>query len=207
MKSSISGIAVFGAASRTHREIRHRRVRSVIRHALNNRETWTAVRAVGERVSETPLCRIENFISTVEACRGIRCDSSSTFIKTTLDDVETIKFGNLQRPCFDRFDFAQRWRLVLDSVEKGLEFFVVSRRRDQHTRAVVADPARQIGFSSKPPDRRPKTDSLHKPGYSNLYRLPLARLRLLTRAQLSWAVDLPRCIWNCGLLTTVSNNT
>src|SRR5512136_1265405 len=60
VKAAVTGILVFQAALRAHRERTHRGVDTVVGEGFDDGKTRTAVRAVGERVAVTPVLRAEN---------------------------------------------------------------------------------------------------------------------------------------------------
>src|SRR5688500_14495841 len=67
MKTAVGGRVVFSLAGRAEREPLHGGVRAVIGNIANDRVARSAVRTVGERVTEAAVCRIECLAKTVRA--------------------------------------------------------------------------------------------------------------------------------------------
>ena len=72
MKTAIERVVVFALAFQTHRKFLHRRVGAIIGQLFDNRETWTAVCAVRERIAKSPIGWVENLAQAIRARRNIR---------------------------------------------------------------------------------------------------------------------------------------
>ena len=71
VEAPIVWVVVFRTASRAEGERRHRGPRAVVRRSSNDGETRSAVGAVQEGITVTPIGRVEEFGKAVRAGRGI----------------------------------------------------------------------------------------------------------------------------------------
>ncbi len=72
MKAAIRGIVELNTAYRAHAELAHRRLVTVIGNVLYDRVTWSAVGAVYEWISKSPVLRIEKLAQAVPAGADVR---------------------------------------------------------------------------------------------------------------------------------------
>ena len=67
MEAAIVRVFVFGAATWTQREIRHRGIGPVVRHARDQRIARPALRAVDERIAVAPVVRGQHLAAAIVA--------------------------------------------------------------------------------------------------------------------------------------------
>ena len=74
VEASVAGVVVLPLAAAAHLKTGHRRQRTVIRDAADDREPRAAVRAVGKRIAKPSIGGIEELTQAVLAGCGIRRD-------------------------------------------------------------------------------------------------------------------------------------
>jgi hypothetical protein len=67
VKTPIVGVVIFALAFRAHHKALHRGVSAIVGQRFDDREAWTAIRAIGERVTKATIIGIENFAQTIAA--------------------------------------------------------------------------------------------------------------------------------------------
>src|SRR6516225_4385549 len=72
MEPAISRIIIFFLTASTHLELFHRGVRAIVGEFLDDAEPRTAICAVREWISVSPICWIKYFLQTMRANRDVR---------------------------------------------------------------------------------------------------------------------------------------
>src|ERR1700743_2498102 len=74
VKASVGGILVLGAARITEVESSHGCVGAIVGNGLDDRKTWSAMRAVRKRITVTAIRRVGDLSGTVRADHCVRRD-------------------------------------------------------------------------------------------------------------------------------------
>src|ERR1700677_4688221 len=78
MKSPVGGILIFSSAIRADGKTGHGGLLAVIRSAGDDREPWSAIRAIQKRITKPAILRIEQFGQTCVTSRRIGRDGNRT---------------------------------------------------------------------------------------------------------------------------------
>jgi len=71
MEAPVQRIIIFLVTGRTHGKDAHSRLFAIVGDILHDGETWATVSAVNERIAETAIQGIEEFVQAVFAGCGI----------------------------------------------------------------------------------------------------------------------------------------
>ena len=122
METSVGRILVFPAAVFTQCEARHTGARPVIGDAAYDRQSWTTMGAVRERVMEAAIRRIHEFAQTIRAGRGIGHDPCADLGRVAVCDMKAIVRNDpVERRLHDLVDAGQRWTVVPQALDKAVQ--------------------------------------------------------------------------------------
>src|SRR5829696_2580176 len=118
VKATVGWLYIFAVTVGAHGEVRHCRIDTVVGNFLHDGEAWSAVRAVREWITVSPLVRIEYFRTTRGADGGIGSDACAVFTTDAFGNAEVFKVEQVQDLCFDIFDLRQRRRFGVQAGKK-----------------------------------------------------------------------------------------
>ena len=150
-----------------HREILHRRARTVVGQRIDNREARPAIRAVDKRVPITPVLRIEQlckaFVTGRQVGRDQRCFCNGRLVrKANLKRIESFE-RHLSH--LDGFHLSSSGRFLGNSQHELINQVLVALRVDGHTVGRIEHPSvHQMPFCH-PIHERPKPYALHDSVY------------------------------------------
>src|SRR5215210_9242954 len=129
-----------------HLEVRHRGRGPVIGYRVSYSEPWTAIGAVGERVSVALLRGIEEFFETVLAGSDVWGDQGPPLGSfPALLDPKLPLIKHRKRPPGHSFDHGQRRSLHLYLAQEEIQLLWSALRLDVDPLGVVADqPAKPV---------------------------------------------------------------
>lgn len=90
MKTPVAGILILGPTGSTHRKQRHAGVGAVVGNRPNDGKTGTAMGAVGEGITKTPVQWIEDLLPTCRTGGGIRHNAGVNLPVAAGHDAEAI---------------------------------------------------------------------------------------------------------------------
>ena len=193
METPVEGIIVLTLALRAHLEISHGRPGTVIRDALDDRETGATVGAVSERIAVTPVGGIEQLPPALGAGRDVRRDERIVaFRKPAVANLKSLTA--LDRNIFHIHPLDARQRRGLET-QIGHKAIQGSHRAFHfyiHAPGVVEHPARQGVVMSQTIDKRTKAhplhDALHEDALSGYTDTRIIQLGALSRFHFSGAL-------------------
>lgn len=164
VKSAVGGIVILLLARIAHAERRHRRERTVVRHAADDGVARAAVRTVRKGVAVPTIARVHGLTPAVGADGEIGRDERARRVPLRAwQDAKILcsNGGNLAHGhC--RHGRGER-RLVAQSRRERIERRRRALRLDADARAVIEYPSGEHMTHSKPIDKRAKPDPLHDP--------------------------------------------
>jgi hypothetical protein len=138
MEATVKRVLEFLLTGEAHGKDVHRRLVTIVRHVLNNGETWAAVGTVDEWIPIAPIGRSKEFMQTIVARSSVRRDQGSTFWSGLA--VENDK-GSLmpQRDGLDgeRNNACQSWCLCMQCTSKACKSLYSALNFDDDPQAVV----------------------------------------------------------------------
>jgi len=165
MESSVAGVGVFRSTCFAHREVAHGGHGTVVRDVLDDREAWSAVGAVDERVSTPAVGRIQELRFASATCGDVgRYQGHLTIGSLTLSDLESLESFRLHICCGDVSNEGHRWCFLAKSVHKSVYCSRFAFRVCEHALRGVEDPARDVSPSCECVDERTEPDSLDHAG-------------------------------------------
>ena len=134
----------------------------VIGQATADRVAWSAIGAIGERVTPATAARVEHLHQTVAAHRGVVSDHRRCPSTTAIDDHETLSVMRCGNVAGDhRIHACQRRRVLLQACDEMPDLRRCAVDLDFDTARVIAHPAGKTKFPSQPPHEGTKADALH----------------------------------------------
>src|SRR5436190_14714550 len=113
MKASVARVLVLRPTSAAHREPTHGRVGPIVRNSLDDREAWSTVGAVDERIAIATVRLIEQFAQAIAASGDVRGNGNELLpARVTLDYLKVVIFErNKIFEALDRLDRREWWRI------------------------------------------------------------------------------------------------
>ena len=128
------------------------------------------MRAIGERIAEAALERIDDFLGASRADRGVRRDLRMCGAGKTLGDSKLRRQRAAEGASLDLIDPRQRRRFALQSGDEILDGARASPDTHENALAIVENLACEVEFARNAPDRRAKTNALHPAAHADLHR-------------------------------------
>src|SRR5215204_2584892 len=162
VEASVGGILVLAAAVGAHGKARHRSRGPVVRDHAGDGEARAAVRAVGERVTVTPVRGVQKVGQAIVAGCDVRRDEGLPAESLpALLDTELYVPERRERLPEDGLDHGQGRGVLLEPAHKAFEFLRSALDLDVDALSVVADHSREPVTARQGVDERPEADPLH----------------------------------------------
>jgi len=167
MKTSIAGILVFLSAVVTKLERLHRRSRSIVRHALDDRPARPTVRAVGERITIPSLGRVANLGQTLIAHCQISGDRRPRRrLSAAFNNAKTRRSHQGRSLAIDgrhveRIDAGLRRMPIRERLHELFDRARLALNFDSDGVGLILHPACQMQGPRQVIDKRTKPDALH----------------------------------------------
>ena len=130
VKAPVGRVFVLGPAGRAEREAPHRGALPVVGQVLDDRESWTAVCAIGEGILKAPIARIEELGAALVARRDVRRDELvGVGVHGAREDAEGRGAFELGRDPLERGDVGTWRRLARQGLDERVD---VGRRAFRH---------------------------------------------------------------------------
>src|SRR5206468_8039405 len=97
----------------THRKVNHRGVDTIVGNLFHDGKARSAVRAICEGITISPLIRIQHFGATSRADCGIGSDSRAVLATYAFGNAEVLKVQEIEDLSLDVLDLRQRGRLAV----------------------------------------------------------------------------------------------
>ena len=163
MEPSVRRVRILSSARVAHDISGHASVGPIVRDPLNDAQARSAVGAIGERVSGTPLARIKNFSKALRASRRVRRNLRSCGSKYTLHDSKSVEVRRTrQRSHLDRLDVGEAWGFDPDHLNERVGHLGRAHDADQHALGVVGNVAFDTEIVRDSPNCRSESDTLHQ---------------------------------------------
>src|ERR687889_2721637 len=162
VEAAVGGILVLAAAVGAHSKARHRSRGPVVRNRAGDGEARAAVRAIGERVTVTPVRGVQKLGQAIVAgCdvrrdEGLTAESLPAFLDTELYVPE-----RRERLPEDGLDHGQGRGILLEHARKVFELLRRALDLDADTLSVVANHPREPVTARQGVDERPEANPLH----------------------------------------------
>ena len=161
VEAAVARVLVLGAAARAHLEPGHRRPRTVVGDAADDREPGSAVGAVGERIPMAAVGRVGDLGQAALARRRVGRDQRRRLAASArADDPEPVVARRRQRLGGDLVDRGQRGRLGRQPGEQLVDRPGVALDLELHPALVVEHPPAQPELLREPEDVGPEADAL-----------------------------------------------
>ena len=172
MKTPVRRIAVFVLTGRTHREVDHAGVGTIVGDAVHDAEPRATVSTVRERVAEAPIGRIKDLVPARGAGYRVGHNAGMHLSSITGQDSKARRgFERLARDrAFQRIDARQRRALVHQPGNEVFDRPGLPLQPDQYTCSVVTHVTRQATITRQTPHRRPKADTLHQAAHAYRFK-------------------------------------
>src|SRR5262245_36439575 len=170
MESSVERVLVLGAAPVAHDKFAHRRSRAIVCNVLDDREEGATVGAVDERITVTPIVRVEKFSQAFIASCDVRRNRYDLLdCHTALDNTKVAVVGRKQiAAAFNRFDECERRRAGSQVANELFNRLSLAFHLYHNARRIIEHPASQDTPTGKRVDIRPKPHTLHDPPHQYL---------------------------------------
>jgi len=162
VEPAVQRVVVLRLARPAHPEPRHRRARPVVRQAMEDRETRAAVGAVGERVAEATVRRVEQLAQAVGTRGDVRQHERRLLTGRAFADLEARQADRVEHRRLETLDHGAGWTLLHQARAK----LVQARRRsldlDGDARRGVDHPPGQTHARREPVHEGPEADALDR---------------------------------------------
>ena len=164
VEAAVRGILVLARAVPTHGEAGHRGTRPVVRHVTHDREARAAVRAIGERVAEASIVRVEQLAEAVLARGDVgRHQDLALAARRAVQDRELALPEGAQVDVRELLDHRQRRRLAHQHVDEARDRLAVALDLDHRAARIVGDVAREAQARREGVGEGAEPDALHQP--------------------------------------------
>ena len=177
VEAAIGRILVLRPARGAHLEAGHRGERPVVRHAAHDREAWSAVGAVDERVAIAPIGRVEQLGQAVVAGGAVRRNKSARLAapQGALPDLEAPQPSERELPHAHPLHHREWRRLRLQPLEEALHRMRVRLGLDHDSARVVEHVPADAKLRRQPVHERPEAHALHGSLHTRAHATPTAR--------------------------------
>src|SRR5919107_1077541 len=162
VEATVGGILVLAAAVGAHSKARHRSRGPVVRNCAGDGEARAAVRAIGERVTVTPVRGVQKLGQAIVAGCNVRRDEGLTAESLpALLDTELYVPERRERLPEDGLDLGQGRGVLLEHARKVFELLRRALDLDADALSVVANHPREPVTARQGVDERPEANPLH----------------------------------------------
>src|ERR687894_532785 len=172
VEAAVGGILVLAAAVGAHSKARHRSRGPVVRNRAGDGEARAAVRAIGERVTVTPVRGIQKLDQAIFARSDVRRDERLTTQPIpALLDAELAVPERRERLPEDGLDHGQGRGVFFQRAHEASELLRRALDFDADALSIVADRPREPVPACQGVDEGPKADPLHDATHTDLTSL------------------------------------
>ncbi len=160
-------MCIFIRTLRAHRKFTHTRSFAVIRHGIQDRESWPACGTIDKRMHIPPVFRIVQLLFAFRTGRDIRRNEDIALLLLALNNVKLRKRHVLARMDIDFQNRRPLRRVVLQILNELLQFRLISAGINFYIRTLIGDTSCHTRFICDAADKRTETYALNNTIYTN----------------------------------------